>query len=239
MVRLPLQSPRDYSSKTPHTSTTTAGADEARFRRERVARVHFDASVPIARSLDRSSPESRGRRPSPRRPPRGAPPDAIAAAGEPSTAIVKKGKPPSREARLKPPYRPPPGAPRGKPPPRGAPPGWRGAGAEPEPEEEAESTVEMIKGAPKGRRPPPTAPPARAPPVEPPTLRAIRPKPPDDAPPEAAFGSDDESVVPGPPDAELPIGNADGRAPDPPRTRTRRRATARRWMPRPTSATRS
>ncbi|KAH8070955.1 Ca2-binding protein [Aureococcus anophagefferens] len=42
-------------------------------------------------------------------------------------------------------------------------------------------------------------------------------------PPEAAgrrargaFGSDDESVVPGPPDAELPIGNADGRAPDPP-----------------------
>ncbi|KAH8060559.1 Ca2-binding protein [Aureococcus anophagefferens] len=73
----------------------------------------------------------------------------------------------------------------------------------------------MIKGAPKGRRPPPTAPPARAPPVEPPTLRAIR-RSRRTTRRQAAFGSDDESVVPGPPDAELPIGNADGRAPDPP-----------------------
>ena len=126
--------------------------------------------------------------------------------------IVRAEPPPDQSfKRQAPPYRPPPGAPPGKAPPRGAdghsqpPPGWRPPREQEEFEKQEvkqQQMLELVKGAPKGRRPPGAPPPIRAAPptskdhpVQP-GKRPTRPEQPHED--LALVSSDDED--PGAPD---------------------------------------
>lgn len=176
-----------------------------------------DASLEL--KGDKRQPPSSDAVPEPKRrtPDRRGPPSQVAVA-EPARpeerALVRTDPPPDQGfKRQAPPYRPPPGAPPGKAPPRGPdgmsapPPNWRPpaeqARFEAE-EEKQERMLELVKGAPKGRRPPQQAPPVRAPPVDPvsgePRQKGRRPARPSQPNEDLvlANSSDDE---PGAPDA--------------------------------------
>ena len=126
--------------------------------------------------------------------------------------LVKAEPPPDQSfKRQTPPYRPPPGAPPGKAPPRGAdghsapPPGWRPPREQEEFEKQEakqQQMLELVKGAPKGRRPPGAPPPIRAAPPtskDHPVAAGKRPTRPEQPHEDLALvSSDDED--PGAPD---------------------------------------